>query len=46
MNSLNGLLKGARYCLPTLVTTPYCRIINTDCGENVPLKSFLLIAIL
>lgn len=28
MNSLNGLLKGARYCLPTFVTAPYCRIID------------------
>lgn len=28
MNSLNGLLKGTRYCLSTLVTTPYCKIIN------------------
>ena len=43
MNSLNGLLKGARYCLPTVVTTPFCRI---DCAENVPLKSFLLMAVL
>lgn len=28
MNSLNGLLKGARCYLPTLVTTPNCRIMS------------------
>lgn len=28
MNSLKELLKGERYCLHSLVTTPYCRIID------------------
>lgn len=29
MNSLKELLKGERYCLHSLVTTPYCRIIDS-----------------